>query len=461
MPPTPPTCDPTISTASDGPALLVRNPEVLERFSLKRVLQQLLDRGGETGMTPIELAHRLFDTQNNAAGGHYDDNMHCDTLGNGAFKNAPAVDCPRAEGALAGSSGLFVKGAKDYFAPIALVNRFDLTPSTLNTCGEYRIVYAKWSGRTDPNDRVFLIFEGALANPFPGDMNGCRPAANLWGSLEKETTVEAIADRLEAFYFTGMPGLAPVIDPSHFGLFSNEDAAYGHTHGQVRVSQRMQDPWEMREFRLVHVDPALPGPSLVFAPITVKNSPMAELFSPASPLPLASEFRSMFLDVDLAGLASGDVTRIRMQTQNLFNAGESAISGPAQANYVEHGMSGDGAPFAAAIEQRLANTGLGDGCPGDDPLTAEAVLKRASVQSCAGCHAPQKVLGADRKIGCGLVWPATLGEAHIDEHGALSPALKDVFLPQRADVLSTYLQACDWTKIQSNFQPTFFGELPK
>jgi mono/diheme cytochrome c family protein len=142
-----------------------------------------------------------------------------------------------------------------------------------------------------------------------------------------------------------------------------------------------------------------------------------------------------------------------MQTQNLFNAGESAISGPAQANYVTHGMSGDGAPFAAVIEQEIAALSLGAGCPDSDPLTAEAILKRASAQSCAGCHAPQKFLGADRKIGCGLVWPATLGEAHIDEHGAISPALKDVFLPKRADVLSTYLQACDVTKMTSNLQP--------
>ena len=52
---------------------------------------------------------------------------------------------------------MFTPGAPDFFAPVALVNRFDLTPSDRSTCGEYRIVYAKHSGRTDAQVREELL----------------------------------------------------------------------------------------------------------------------------------------------------------------------------------------------------------------------------------------------------------------------------------------------------------------
>jgi hypothetical protein len=42
----------------------------------------------------------------------------------------------------------------------------------------------------------------------------------------------------------------------------------------------------------------------------------------------------------------------------------------------------------------------------------------------------------------------------VTEKGERSPALKDVFLPHRADVLATFLQACDWTKIGKDLQPS-------
>jgi hypothetical protein len=51
------------------------------------------------------------------------------------------------------------------------------------------------------------------------------------------------------------------------------------------------------------------------------------------------------------------------------------------------------------------------------------------------------------------VWPQSLGQTHIDEQGELSPALKDVFLPQRAGVLQTFLQACDVAAVSANLQP--------
>ena len=51
-------------------------------------------------------------------------------------------------------------------------------------------------------------------------------------------------------------------------------------------------------------------------------------------------------------------------------------------------------------------------------------------------------LGPERSIGCGLTWPDSLGQTHVDEHGQLSPALKEVFLPRRAELMMKILQAC-------------------
>jgi hypothetical protein len=42
---------------------------------------------------------------------------------------------------------------------------------------------------------------------------------------------------------------------------------------------------------------------------------------------------------------------------------------------------------------------------------------------------------------------------HIDENGSLSPALTDVFLPRRASMMTTFLQACDADAILNNLQP--------
>ncbi|AUX41185.1 uncharacterized protein SOCE26_025950 [Sorangium cellulosum] len=443
-------CDPSISVPSDGPALVVTDPNILEPFQLERVLAQILARAGETEMTPRELLQRLFDTENTTAGAVFPDNVHCDSPENRAFTNAAPVDCPRAEGALARSPDLFTPGRPDYFAPVALVNRFDLATTAMDTCGEYRMIYAKQSGRDDPDDRVFLIFEGALSNPTPGDIMTCSSPAALWASLEGQDPATITAS-LEAFYFDGLPGFAPLVDPNHFGLLSSDDGAYGSQRGQVRLSQRMQEPWEMRELRLT-----TPGkselPRLLFAPTTVKNNPAPALYDPGSTEP--TDAALLFVEAfrtNVPLLAAARVPGIRMEVPSRVNAGESAVSGGATTDYAA--LLARDTSLLDQLEEEIARARPDLSCPPDDPLTAESILKRASVQSCAGCHAPEQFLGPERKIGCGLEWPGTLGEVHIDERGALSPALTEVFLPHRAKVMTTFLQACDAAAIQENLLP--------
>lgn len=447
-----PACDPTLSVKSDGPALLVNDPAVLAGFSMERVLKQLIDRSGPTTVTPLDLLQRLFDTENTVADGAFADVVHCDDPLNGAFKNNPADGCPRAEGALAHSEGLLTPGHPDFFAPIALVNRLDLMTTNLDTCGEYRLVFAKWSGRSDPSNRVFVIFEGSLPNPSPGSIHGCRPLALHWASLEKESDPAKIAAGLEAFYFTGLPGLKPLVDPQSFGLLSSDDDPYGASHGQVRLSQRMQDPWEMREY---HFAASIPGNDVGdprFKPVTVKNNPRGSFFGAASPGP-AELFQNTFVGDAVPSLAARELTAIRMATQNQFNTGESALESAAAPDYLAT-LSAEGEAFSQAIDNRLTLLVEPVTCDPADPLDARAIVGRATTQTCAGCHAPQAFLGPERKIGCGLVWPDSLGGAHIDEKGKLSPALHEVFLPHRAEVMSTYLQACDLPTMMANLQPS-------
>jgi hypothetical protein len=452
-------CDEPSSLASDSPALLVRDPTVLEGFTLERVLAQLIDRSGIGGVTPEELLKRLFDTQNSEEAAVYPDNVHCDSQGNLAFKNGPPADCPRAEGTLALSDGLFTPDHPDYFAPIALVNRFDLTPVDAPTCGEYRIVYAKWSGREDPNDRVFLIFEGALANP-TFSLDGCRPVVEHWAGLEEvKGDPGELAARLEAFYFEGIEGFPPLVDPLHFGLKAPEESGYGGSSGQVRVSQRMQDPWEMREFRMTPFGGG--GPAVAFVPTTVKNNPIASLFNLSDMSQTAQSFRLSLVSSEVKELVAPSVARIRMRIPNMYNAGESAVGGAAEVNYASQALADGDTLFTDAIMAEVNNLNANDACPPEDPLTAESVLHRATALTCAGCHAPQKFIGEERKIGCGLTWPSTLGEVHITEDGELSEALTDVFLPRRAEIMALFLEACDWDAIRDSLQPPVGNTLPK
>ncbi len=466
VPPEPPidfpplTCDPDRSVASDSRALLVRDPAVLARFSLERVLTQLVDLAGKP-LSAEELAKRLFDAENPAAGGVFANNPHCDDVDNAAFVNAPAAFCPRAEGALASSTGLFVPDHPDYFAPVAIVNRFDLTPSSGETCGEHRIVYAKWSGRTDPENRVFLIFEGALPNPAGFDtLMGCRAVAEAWASIGEEPNVEAVADKLEALYFTGLPGFLPVVHPDHYGALSSEDDSYGGSRGQVRVSQQMQEPWEMREYHLGRANPGGPVPELWFRAVTVKNNPLPELFDSSVETETGAQFRSEFISMNLWNLGQKELPKVRMQIGKQFNAGQSLVSGDASVDYASHAIGVEGTDFAYEIQTSLDLSNMGQDCPPEDPLTATSIVHRATALTCAGCHAPERFFGPARSLGCGLTFPSTLGEVHIDENGTLSPALTDVFLPRRAEVLSMYLQGCDVSKIMDNLEPPS-GAIPK
>jgi hypothetical protein len=372
------------------------------------------------------------------------DNVHCDA---DAFKMGNLfVDCPRAEGRLAKSQGLLTPNDPDSFAAVALVNRFDLTPSDLFGCGEYRIVYAKRSGLSDPGDRALLIFESALDSP-ASNLSSCRPIAEFLARLDDPSQTESLADRLDHFYFQGISGFQPVIRAQQYGL-DQFGCPYGKC-GQVRIGQGMQLPWEFRQFRLA--TSAGNKTPLLFAPIADSSSPSPDLFDARVPGSGGEGFRSLFAS-SVSELTSSDLATISMTSSGGYDAMESALEGPAKPDYQARAAGSSGQPFREQIALSLERLKL-DGCPSDDALTPERILQRASTLTCAGCHAPERALSPERSIGCGQVWPKSLGEAHIDERGRISEALSQVFLPHRADVLATYLQACDPKAVRRNLLP--------
>jgi hypothetical protein len=430
-------CDETRGVKSGGAALLVRDPEVLARFSLERVLARLIETAGaET--TPLVVLQQLFDTQNTAQDAVFPGNVHCDDVLNPAFGNSPAVDCPRAEGALASSAALLSEDDPDGFYPIALVNRFDRIAPNLTTCGNYDILFAKRSGATEPTNRVLLALQGFLPNA-QGTLANCRPVAELWAGLESDENPQSRAALLDQFYFEGLPGFDPVVHAAHYGLGAG-DCGSPVQCGQIQVGQGMQEPWQFRQFR-----PALSGasgaPELYFLPSTLSGTPRRELFDPASPDPLGPSFRAQLVGA-VAGLSTSVVPRVQFWSSPIYEAGESAVSGAAAPSYLARV---DESPLGQQLRDELQNmialTSHTD-CPGDDPLSADSLLQRVTALSCAGCHAPDATILPDRAIGCGQSWPRSLGVSHVNEQGELSEALSQVFLPHRAELLTMFLQAC-------------------
>jgi hypothetical protein len=441
-------CDPSRGVPADGLGLVVGDPEVLTAFSLERTLRRLAADAGVT-LAPEELLQRLFDTENTTADGVFSDVRHCDDPKNVAFFRAKAVDCPRAEGRLAKSTSMFTEGSPDFFAPVALVNRFDLAPSDRSTCGEYRIVYAKQSGRSDPLDRVLLIFEAALFNS-SASLSSCRPVAELWEGLP---LVDAATqrERLSAFYFDGLGRLPPVLSVGHLGD-SGGDCRYAGHCGQIRVGQGMQAPFQYRQFRLAAVTGNLERSNqLEILPTADSQSARPQLWDLPSTDIGASTFRPELLDA-VPDLSQSNLARLRIRLSPSNDAGESAVSGAARPNFAERVAAGSASEvmsLTSALTQQLEPDSA---CPSDDPLTSDSIVQRVTALTCAGCHAPEQLLAAGRKVGCGSVWPKSLGDSHINELGELSPALTDLFLPYRADVLSTFLQACDADKVEANLQ---------
>ena len=412
-------------------SLAITDLPILERFPLERVLQQIIDTGGVTGVTPRGLFQQWWDTQNPGPG--IGPGPHCD---DGAIDGKPTLNgfpytC-RAEGVQA-TCDPFAPGSPCAYIAVGLFMRFDLAPEDGRHCGEYRVVYAKQTGRTATFDRALVIFEAALRNPhYNQGLRGCRKMVEAWAELSTMSDLEDRADLLEDIYFGGYREYDPVIQASNFG-----DNPLGA--GQVRTNQFVQPDsprvWSLREFKISRPC-GNGGCTLRFAPVTDKTNPFGPLFASAEPGSLAEDFQAELL-ARLDSLTAPSISGIGLAVSDLYNSGQSqAAAAVTETQYAVH-FGAAPSPLRGALATRLAGTGL-------EP---EHVIQRVQAMSCAGCHRFSS--GVD--VGGGLIWPPSQGFTHVSERDAdvetvggvtrygISQALIEQFLPHRKRLAEHFL----------------------
>lgn len=406
---------------------------VANALSLRQVMKKLVTDAGVPGLTPKKLWKQWWDTQNMSPGLNL--GSHCDdvtnTSGQATLNDFP-LDCERNEGSEI-SINPFSPNSSEQYIPIALVNRLDLAPANGANCGEYRVVFARKTGINNGGERNLIIFEAVLDNPKPScGLDGCRAIAKFWANLSDVNSPVMRAKMLRKFFLNGIPsaGVEPVISVENFSPGT----------GQIRTNQFLsgsnQQRWQLREFKLAELQTAAGNTvGLEVVPVTTKGTPWGELFDNQFADPRTLPFMLDFI-AEVDSLADPQLKNITMDTNDIYNAGQSTAQGfLSESNYTNHFDSNG--PFAGQIQTQLGILGSN--------LTPEDIVNRARTQNCAGCHQ----LSNFDNLGDGLVWPPSLGFVHISEasteiingvgHFEISEALSDHFLPVRETIFENYL----------------------
>ena len=412
-------------------------------FGLDRTLQQVIDTNGATtddATTPTELLAALLN------------GLDVSDTGADAMLVNPDSGLPMAVEDLDAKAAAF--DVENYTA-IAFFNRLDLAPSDWSNCGEHRIVF-------EHNTlSLWLIFEAKLPNPAitgpevgaAGDPLGCRPVAQFWDGLAKESLSSSqVAAGLETFFFEGFDDLAPVVSHAH----------YAEGLGQVRTNHislgQSFDPWQLRELRTDNTEDGL----ATFRVDTVKGNALTELYGAGLPAGIeagsteATLFEQMQVDY-LRGFVTveGEITDVNengvpdrleellapellgeaviggfgLSVDNGFNEWMSvsnASDNPAASNFTLHGSF---AGLQAEIDNALGQDETTDAL---ELITADHVMNRVDSQTCGGCHRTT----ANQDIAPGIAWPMENAFVHArGGEGGLSAALINHFLPARMDAL--------------------------
>lgn len=419
-------------------SILVSDVETTSQIKFSEVMDQLVKQGGDSSLTKFALFHQWWDTAGQAPGLGL--GPHCDDESApqppGGIANNTAIStrngfpyrCPRHEVVEASSDPFTDESADAGYSAIAFSNRFDLIgadvpdpkrPWRMLTpdCGEYRIVFARNSGK--PKDSInvnarlhrnLVIFEARVPNPEPANgVKGCRPILDFWHGLsDKSISASARGKLLHDFYLDGLRRyrVGPVVDIAHYTFGT----------GQIRTNQLLHNEsspiidWTLREFKAVVGS----DDRLRIVPDTAKTSPGNDLF------------RSGSVDPRVASLT----LNIRAQIGRLLGAAGPA-NGMGDSNSIGFSISGTGENAFEGDEWDPERVKLGDVSAAflgngngtmpnpalsasiQDALTAAGskltptnIVNRIRTQTCAGCHhySGNPYAGPD-DLGGGAVWP--------------------------------------------------------
>jgi len=408
-------CQPTPPTSLSEKSVVVHDPAALAGpFAFSKTMNQIVATAGGAPTSAASMLRSMLDT-----------------LSQGAFvhpvsgKSIPVT--PRVLEPSISAADLLNPGSPDGMVPVGLFNRFDLAPADGGNCGEFRIVYAKRTG--GPLDRMTMIFEARVPNPYPGQgIAGCAPITDFWAARSADTSLAQTIYELEKLYYQGIPGVAPIVKAENYGM----------PLGQLRVNLfKTPDPsrihWSLREF-LVNFDNS---GRAIFREAPVDDSPTAELFRTASSVfnsTEKTEFRDHFLGKPLCNLVNPDRVHSVASSAAIINGIGAGFSSKFD-DFESISQGDDDNPASNAevslqdnVQTRLTSL---SGLSGVLPVHA---LNRAGAMTCGGCHQ----FAAGKDLGNGAVWPASLGFVHINEAGALSPLLNDVFVPRRVAIASRF-----------------------
>ncbi|HVR39843.1 MAG TPA: hypothetical protein VMU84_12170 [Thermoanaerobaculia bacterium] len=409
----------------------ITDKPIVEFFSLDRVLTQLIERSGVTGITPQQLMRQMFDTQNPRPGLADPAGAHCDDT---LIKSVPSFNgfprrCPTPEGKLAATPYL----AGDYFT-LGIANRFDLAPPDGSDCGQYRLVFAH--RETGVLDRLHIIFEAVLPNPNPSaGIAGCRPVAQFWSDLSSVESMKLRRARLEEFFFDGLEGFPPVIDVANLS-----------GRGGIRTVQQVAGPATNRfyQFRLVKTC-ASGDCTLRFTPDVLENMPYGLLFDGADESNQARAFRDEFVR-QVPTLAINDLNLFHMKIPNEYlmvesNPIESFGAFAYELPFNQSKAGGEGLVFRERIQAELDRVG--------STITPENIIVRAEHQTCHGCHGFNGAIplggGLKLEIGFGGIQMISEdilmdGEAGPGTRYGVDPIVEKQFVPHRMQILQDFLR---------------------
>lgn len=421
--------EPAVTSLNPHRSFVVTSRAVLAGFSFQRVMQAIVDRSG-TSTAASALVEQMFDTQNPKPGLRAPNAPHCDDFvandGTPLFNGLPRR-CPTPESWLAAADPFDGR-----FVPLAVVNRFDQTPADGSNCGQYRVIFARVS--PNPADRLHIIFEAVLPNPNPAaGIAACRPVAEFWAELSEIDSVPLRRAALEQFFFDGLDGFAPALDPDHLSLASGGGIRTMQNTAASAVGVRFY------QFRLAKYCGS-GGCDLVAEPDVLANMPFGRFFDATYDTPAARAFRDEFV-ARVAGLAIDDVNLYSIEVPRQFLMAESdPVDGEFEFAYGVAFRRAQSTPagqdFAGRIEAGLKRAGSG--------LTPDQLIMRAETQSCVGCHI---LFGP---VGDGVEFPRSIDTfQHVSENFveqgpsgprfAISPAMQNVFVPHRMEILERFL----------------------